>query len=382
MSNTNGRALMTSADAPAEGTGGSETHGAGDYLRQIEDTAPLDVVDRPRADVDQGEDPRAAVRQLATRVEVAEDYVSLQRNRALVEQMTPAEIEEERKVQRLRREKDREFETWQIDRSLRSRKWQARREALRRWLDERAGVKDRTAAASDRRWHVKAQRLRKRLTSVDARIATQIRAATRWSNLLIALMIVGLAYTGLTVQQNFVPSGDTTDPRWWLALGLEAMCSVALMALMRFDGRAALAGIVRTTRQTASGWLVKVVLLLASLAAAAGPSVLAGDTMGIVSNGWAPVLVAGVLLIHDRISRGDSEILAALYRSAEREGQRDLVVIAEFAVQQGLLAPSQDNRPGEIAPSASKLASFFRISKENARELRDAMNARALDVTS
>ena len=104
--------------------------------------------------------------------------------------------------------------------------------------------------------------------------------------------------------------------------------------------------------------------------------------MGIVSTGWAPVLVAGVLLIHDRISRGDAEILAALYRSAEREGQRDLVVIAEFAVQQGLLAPSQDNKPGEIAPSASKLASFFHISKENARELRDAVNARALDVTS
>lgn len=376
MSNTNGRALSTSTDAPAEMTDGSRMNGAGDYLRGMDDTAPLDVVDRPRA-VDDQEDPRALVRQLATRVEVAEDYVTLQRSQALIEQMTPEEIEAERAVHALRRAKDREFEQWEIGRSLRSRKRTARRASLRSWLDHRAGTKDRTAAASDRRWHVKAQRIRKRLTSTDARIATQIRSATLWSNLLIALMIVGLAYTGVTVQHNFVPSGDKADPRWWLALGLEAMCSVALMALMRFDARASLAGIARTTRQTASGWTVKGVLLLASLAAAAGPSVVAGDAMGFVSTAWAPVLVAGVLLIHDRISRGDSEILAALYRSAERDGLRDLVVVAEFAVRQGLIPAGQDNKPGELAPSASKLAAFFRISKENAAYVRDALNAKA-----
>lgn len=380
MSNTNGRALMTSADAPGEVTGGSEPRGAADYVREMEDTAPLDVVDRPRGENGQGGDPRAVVRELATRVEVAKDYVNLQAERALIEQMTPEEIEAERRVQQLRREKAREFETWEIGRSLGRRKWQARLEGVRRWLDDRAERKDRQSASSDQRWHVKAQRDRKRATSVDARIATQIRSATRWSNLLIALMVVGLAYTGLTVQQNFVPSGDTSDPRWWLALGLEAMCSVALMALMRFDARAAVAGIERTTKQAAGGWTVKAVLLLASLVAAAGPSILAGDLMGIVSTAWAPVLVAGVLLIHARISGGDSEILAKLYASAEREGLRDLAVIAEFAVQQGLLAPSQDNKPGEIAPSASKLAAFFRISKENARGLRDAVNARTADV--
>lgn len=382
MSRINGTASMTSADAPAAGTAETGTNGAGDYLRELEDTAPLDVVDRPRPDGDQGEDPRAQVRQLATRVEVARDYVSLQGERALVEQMTPAEIEEARRVQQLQRETDRTFDRWEIGRSLRTRKARARREGLRHWLDDRAGRSDRQAAASDRRWHVKAQRDRKRATSIDARIATQVRSSTRWSNLLIALMVVGLAYTGLTVQNNFVPSGDTADPRWWLALGLEAMCSVALMALMRFDGRAALAGVQRTTRQTASGWTVKAVLLLASLAAAAGPSILAGDLLGIVSTAWAPVLVGGVLLIHDRISRGDSEILAQLYRSAEREGLRDLAVIAEFAVQQGLIPPSQDNKPGETAPSASKLASYFRISKESARELRDVVNARTADVTA
>lgn len=367
MSNTNGRA-PTVAD-------GVKIDGAGDYLRGLDNTAPLDVVDRPQA----GEDPRAVVRQLTTEVEVSEDVVRLTGNRALVERMEPAEVTEERRVQQLRRETDRQFAKWEIGRSLRARKWQTRREGARRWWDDRAGRKARQAAASDRRWHVKAERSRKRATSVDSRIATQIRSSTLWSNWLIALMIVGMAYTGLTVQRNFVPDGDTSDPRWWLALGLEAMCSVALMALMRFDARASLAGIVRTSKQTASGWTVKAVLLLASLAAAAGPSIREGDLLGFVSTAWAPVLVAGVLVIHDRISRGDSDILAQLYRSAEREGQRDLVVIAEFAVRQGLLAPSQDNKPGEIAPSASKLATFFRISKERAGELRAEVNARALD---
>ncbi|UKD50747.1 hypothetical protein L3Q65_00030 (plasmid) [Amycolatopsis sp. FU40] len=375
MSNTNGTALATSADAPDEV---ARTSGAGDYIRGMEDTAPLDVVDQPRP----GPDPHAVVRELETQVEVAENIVNLQGKRALVEQMFPEEMEEERAVELRRRAVEREFQTWEIGRSLRSRKWQARRQALRAWRDDRAKSKDRSSAADDRRWHVKAQRTRTRLTSPDARIATQIRSATRWSNLLISLMIVGMAYTGFTVQANFVPSGNTGDPRYWLSLGLEAMCSVALMALMRFDARAALAGRVRTGREAFWGWTVKGGLLLASLAAAAGPAIAAGDRMAIVANGWAPVLVASVLLIHDRISRGDSEILLELYRATEREGLRDLVAVAEFALRQGLLAPSQDNKPGEIAPSASKLATFFRISKENAAHVRDRVNARGADVTA
>lgn len=374
MSNVNGTALPTSADAPDEV---AKVTGAGDYVRGMEDTAPLDVVDRMYGAAD---DPHAVVRDLETEVEVSENVVTLQRKRALVERMAPEEIEEERAVERRRREVEREFQSWEIGRSLRSRKWQARREAFRRWRDERAKSKDRSDAAGDRRWHVRAQRTRTRLTSPDARIATQIRSATRWSNLLISLMIVGMAYTGFTVQHNFVPSGNTGDPRYWLSLCLEAMCSVALMALMRFDARAALAGRVRTGREAFWGWTVKASLLLASLAAAAGPAIAAGDRMAIVANGWAPVLVASVLLIHDRISRGDSEILLELYRATEREGLRDLVAVAEFALRQGLLSPSQDNKPGEVAPSASKLASFFRISKENAAHVRDQVNARGAAV--
>jgi hypothetical protein len=348
-------------------------NGAGDYVRSLEDTAPLDIVDRPRHD----DDPRAVVRDLATRVEVAEDLVTLTSSRALVEHMTPAEVDDERAVLALRRETDRQLETWQIQRSLRKRKRAARREDWRSRLNNRATVKDQEAAARDRRWHLRAQRMRKRLTSTDARIATQIRSATLWSNLLIALMIVGMAYTGFTVQHNFVPSGDQTDPRYWLALGLEAMCSVALMALMRFDARAALAGVVRTGSETFWNWTVKAVLLLASLAAAAGPAIKDGDELAIVANGWAPVLVAGVLLIHDRISRGDSQILASMYRAADREDLHDLVVITEFALQQGLLAPSQTNKPGETAPSAYKIASFLHISKTDAAQVRDAVNAKA-----
>jgi hypothetical protein len=65
------------------------------------------------------------------------------------------------------------------------------------------------------------------------------------------------------------------------------------------------------------------------------------------------------------------------YRTAEQEGLRDLVVVTEFALHQGLLAPSQTNKPGEIAPSAYKLASFLHISKTDAAKVRDAVNAKA-----
>lgn len=347
-------------------------------MRGLENTAPLDVVDRPgRAGPVDG---RALVRELAERVEVAEDVVKLTSRPALIESMTAEEVDAEREVARLRREADREYAKWEIERELKARKRRTRRAGLRRWLEERAESKDGNAAVGDRRWHLRAQRVRKRLTSIDARMATHIRSAALWSNLLIGLMIVGLLYTGFVVQRNFVPGGDKSDPLYWLSLGLEAMCSVALMALMRHDARATLAGITCGKRATLRSWVVKGLLLLASLAAAAGPSIKALDGMGMIRTGWAPVLVAGVLLIHDRIARSDSAILAKLHADADRETLQDLVVNTEFALAQGLLAPSQDNKPGETAPSASKIAGLFRINKADAGAVRDAVNARAADV--
>ncbi len=378
MSSNNGTA-PTLPTGPTDQVNGRPVRGAGDYVRGLEDTAPLDVVDRPTPG-GPAADPRALVRELSERVDAAEDVVKLTGRRALIESMTGGEVDAEREVAQLRRQADREFAKWEIERDLKARKSRARRSALRRWLDERAETKDKNAAVGDRRWHLRAQRLRKRLTSIDARMATHIRSATLWSNLLIGLMIVGLLYTGFVVQRNFVPSHDVTDPLYWLSLGLEAMCSVALMALMRHDARAALAGIVREKRAAFWGWVVKGVLLLASLAAAAGPSIKAWDEMGMIRTGWAPVLVAGVLLIHDRIARGDSAILAKLHADADRETLRDLVVNVEFALAQGLLAPSQDNGPGEVAPSASKIAQLFRVNKADAGSVRDAVNARAADV--
>nr|ABN48422.1 ORF14 [Amycolatopsis benzoatilytica] len=383
MSSNNGTAptlLNGPADQVNGQANGHPVRGAGDYVRGLEDTAPLDVVDRPGHGEGPDVDPRALVRELAERVDAAEDVVKLTGRRALIESMTREEVDAEREVAQLRREADREYAKWEIARDLKARKGRARRSALRRWLDERAETKDRNDATDDRRWHVRAQRARKKLTSLDARIATQIRSATRWSNALISVMIVGLVYTGVVVQHNFVPDGDKTNPLYWLSLGLEAMASLGLMALMRHDARAALAGMARTGSAAFWGWVVKGLLLLASLAAAAGPAIKALDGMGMIRTGWAPVLVAGVLIIHDRIARGDSEILAKLSGEAEREGLRDLVVNVEFALAQGLLAPSQDNGPGEVAPSASKIAQLFRINKADAGAVRDEVNARAADV--
>ncbi|WP_143028112.1 hypothetical protein [Lentzea albidocapillata] len=375
MSTQNGTALETRANGPEQVTG-PKINGAGDYVRGLEDTAPLDVVDRPgRGEL--VEDPRAIVRALSERVEVAEEVVKLTSKDDLIQSMTLEEVEQERAVAQLRRETDRKFAKWEIERDLKIRKRRARTAGLRRWLDDRADVKDHNAATGDRRWHQRALRVRKRLTSLDARIATQIRSATLWSNLLIGLMVLGLAYTGVVVQKNFVPSGDKTDPLYWLSLGLEALASVALMALMRHEGRAALAGIVRSTSAAFWGWMVKGALLGASLAAAAGPSIKAWDVMDMVRTGWAPVLVAAVLLIHDRISRGDAEILTKLHGEAGREGLRDLVVVTEFALKEKLLVPSQDNKPGEVAPSATKIASFFRINKTDAALVREEVNTRA-----
>jgi len=378
MSSTNGTTLSPASDTTTQA---SQVAGAGDYVRQMEDTAPLDVVDRPVPDRED-DDPRAVVRALSERVEVAEDVVKLTARRALIEHMTPAEVDAEREVVQLGRELDREYTKWKVTRELRARKWRDRRGRGPGGAGRGAPRPAARPRGPRERAPPRAPRARPPPASLDARTATHIRSATLWSNLLIALMVVGLAYTGFVVQHNFVPSGDRSDPLWWLSLGLEALASVALMALMRHDARAALAGIVRDDADTRRAWLVKAGLLLASLIAAAGPSIAAGDLMGVVRTGWAPVLVAAVLLIHDRISRGDAQILTKLHAEADRSELRDLVVIVEWALAHELVAPSQDNKPGEVAPSTSKIASYFRVSKTNAAAVRAEINARAAGLTA
>ncbi len=51
-----------------------------------------------------------------------------------------------------------------------------------------------------------------------------------------------------------------------------------------------------------------------------------------------------------------------------------LVVIATHALDTGALPPSQDNRPGEIAPSATRLAAYLRCSKPQATQVRAMIN--------
>jgi hypothetical protein len=367
MSVNNGRAWATSPDGAVQGPG--------DYIARLDDTAPIDVVDREPAT--ENADMQAFARELATEVEAAETVVTLQQKPALLQAMDPKELDEQKALEALRRATDRKFQTWQIERSLRVRKSTVRRESWRTWLDRRSAAKDRSEGASDRRWQVRAKRRRIRLTSPDAKIATHIRSSTRWSVLLIALMISGMAYTGFTVQANFFPTAEPTDPQYWLSLFLEAMSSVSLMALMAYDVRRARVVDKRTGMAAFWGWTAKAVLLGFSVLAAAGPALRGGHFVDIVRTGWAPIVVAVVLLIHDLIARGDAEVLQKLYAAAEQDRVRELALLAEFAVQQGLLSPSMDNKEGESAPSATKIASFFKINKEVAGEVRAAVNVRS-----
>lgn len=387
MSVTNGKTLVA-PEQVGERVNGRHVRPAESTAQQL--SVPVGAA-RPRPAVGEGYDDgngfdeglgedldeapeRAAVNPWVERARAAEEAMAYGDNRALIEFKDLSEVDADHALMQLERQKDREFQQWQINRSLNARKWQARFDGVRQWLNARAARRDESAADSDARWHVKANRTRKRMTSIDARIASQIRSATIWSNVLIALMVLGMAYTGFTVQRQFVPSGDTSDPRWWLALGLEAMCSVALMALMRFDARASLAGVKRGGWQAFGAWVVKVLLLVGSLLAAAGPAIVARHGQEIVANGWAPLLVAAVLLIHDRIARGDQAILTNLGRVAEGSDLDNLVVLTRIALERGMLQPSQD---GTDAPSASQLTTFFKISKPLAIRLRDTFNAQA-----
>ncbi|NUT54208.1 MAG: hypothetical protein HOV94_43995, partial [Saccharothrix sp.] len=129
-STANGTTAVTNGGGPS----GSPAR----YIASLEDTAPMDRVDVPRREEEPVEDPRAVVKALTTRVEVAKDLARLESDDDLFRHLDPDEIDEERTVLRLERAKNRELRTWQAERDLKRGKKavkrsqrRARREELR-----------------------------------------------------------------------------------------------------------------------------------------------------------------------------------------------------------------------------------------------------------
>ncbi|QIS08901.1 hypothetical protein [Nocardia arthritidis] len=225
---------------------------------------------------------------LAQRVAVARGKLPLQHDTALFEVLSEAEIDAER-----------ELAEW-----VRAKRRGQRRRAVADELaaekrDRRTARGIERAADEDARWHRRALAARRRAASQDARLAQLYRRAEWSARALIGVVVLGMVWAGVNVQHNLVPSGDMTDPLYWLSYGIEAMISIPIITIMVVATTAA-----RWGRELDRGKVVffETALLGTTIALNAGPHLAAGEWGRAAEYAIAPIMVGVVIWLHAWVS--------------------------------------------------------------------------------
>ncbi|WP_431963981.1 hypothetical protein [Nocardia sp. bgisy134] len=221
---------------------------------------------------------------LAQRVATARGKLPLQHDTALVEVLSEAEIAAERELAEWIRAQRRGQRRRAVEDELAAEK-----------LDRRTGAAIRRAEEDDARWHRRALAARRRVANQDARLAQLYRRAEWSSRALIAVVILGMVWAGVNVQHNLVPSGDMSDPLYWLSYGIEAMISIPIITIMVVATTAA-----RWGRELPRGKVIvfEAALLGTTIALNTGPHLAAGDLGRAAEFAIAPAMVGVVIWLH------------------------------------------------------------------------------------
>lgn len=232
--------------------------------------------------------PNTEITALAQQVATARGKLPLQHDTALYDALSDAEIRAER-----------ELAEW-----IRAQRRKQRRHAVADELaaeqrDRRTGALIRRADEADARWHRKALAARRRVSSADARLAQLYKRAEWSSRALIGVVILGMVWAGVNVQHNLVPSGDMSDPLYWLSFGIEAMISIPIITIMVAATTAA-----RWGRELERGkvLLFELALLGTTVALNAGPHLASGSYGRAAEYAIAPVMVGVVIWLHAWVS--------------------------------------------------------------------------------
>ncbi|WP_174185917.1 hypothetical protein [Nocardia barduliensis] len=237
---------------------------------------------------DEPSNGRSEIAALAQQVETARGKLPLQLDPALLEVLSEREIAAER-----------ELAEW-----IRAQRREQRRRAIEAELaaerrDRKSAAALRRSEDADARWHRRALAARRRASSEDARLAQLYRRAEWSSRALIAVVVLGMVWAGVNVQHNLVPSGDMSDPLYWLSYGIEAMISIPIITIMVAATTAA-----RWGRELARGKVIffEAALLGTTVALNTGPHLAAGNLGRAVEYAIAPVMVGVVIWLHAWVS--------------------------------------------------------------------------------
>ncbi|MEU4812149.1 hypothetical protein AB0H20_23335 [Nocardia fluminea] len=232
--------------------------------------------------------PNTEITALAQQVATARDKLPLQHDTALYDALSDDEIRAERELAEWIRTQRRKQRRRAVGDELAAEQRDRRTSALIRRTDE-----------ADARWHRKALAARRRVSSADARLAQLYRRSEWSSRALIAVVVLGMVWAGVNVQRNLVPSGDMSDPLYWLSYGIEAMISIPIIVIMVTATTAA-----RWGRELERGKVIvfELALLGTTIALNAGPHLAAGSFGRAAEFAIAPVMVGVVIWLHAWVS--------------------------------------------------------------------------------
>ena len=248
-------------------------------------------IDPPADDVPAGYLPAIpavdpAESDLAAKVRVMQARLPLQSEEALLAALSDDELRAERELAEWERATDRKIRRSAKAAQLANiQREQATAEAIAK------------SEAGDARWLQRAVSARRRLISPDARLA-QLHRRSEWSSrALIAVVVLGMVWSGVNVQRNLVPDGDMGNPLYWLSFGIEAMISVPLIVIMMAATTAA-----RWGKEMDRGKVVvfELALLATTVGLNAGPHI--GDWARFAEFSIAPVMVGAVIWLHAWVS--------------------------------------------------------------------------------
>ncbi|MFC9892497.1 hypothetical protein ACFVMC_02270 [Nocardia sp. NPDC127579] len=258
----------------------------------------------PPAPPSQHEQSNAAgteIAALAERVATARGKLPLQYDSALVDVLSEDEIAAER-----------ELAEW-----IRTQRRGQRRRALREELkaeqrDRRTASSIRRVEEADARWHRQALAARRRVSSQDARLAQLYRRAEWSSRALIGVVVLGMVWAGVNVQHNLVPSGDMSDPLYWLSYGIEAMISIPIITIMVVATTAA-----RWGRELPRGKVAffEMALLGTTIGLNAGPHLAAGHWAKAAEFSIAPIMVGVVIWLHAWVAARYAQLIDGVIRT-------------------------------------------------------------------
>ncbi|MFC8527867.1 hypothetical protein [Nocardia sp. NPDC057227] len=300
---------------------------------------------------DENPSGHAEIAALAHQVATARGKLPLQHDNALLEVLSDGEVAAER-----------ELAEW-----IRSQRRGQRRRAMQDELDaekrdRRADSALRRAEDSDARWHRKALAARRRVASQDARIAQLYRRAEWSSRALIAVVVLGMVWAGVNVQRNLVPSGDMSDPLYWLSYGIEAMISIPIIVIMIAATTA-----TRWGRELPRGRviLVELALLGTTIGLNAGPHLAAGELGRAAEFAIAPIMVGVVIWLHSWVAARYAQLIDDASVDLPIDSMVEAPVARTQAFAERYPAPQSEVDLAELVARAH--AEFEQVRIESAR---------------